>query len=699
MTQAQPNFENTVFPAEFEEIRRRRRNLGDARPLAQENVKPSTQHDLTGLAISGGGIRSASFSMGVVQHLISTGQFQKFDYLSTVSGGGYTGSCLSALMQGEGQGEQLLVKRHNEQEPPVLNHVRNHSNYLLSRGLLNQLRLPALFLAGAFHTLLLLLPVIVLLVLLTEMFFEWTSYFLIDSRHWLGVVGALPLFFALVLQPIQAGRGTWLERDKKSRRLGAWLLLAILSLLAIPGIKWLGNAVNYNVSWLLDNISNYLQKQYVLGFYSGLLWLGIGAGIGLIVLAIRLRMRLVLLLIGALAPVFLLALYVAACIYVINSPGSKDEGSALRQAIDEFRAVPISPNELHKTSTSPQAILLETQVQQLLETKQLKSNDYQIDWKTLYNDNTLVLQRHAATPSWGMFLTYKYAPQLHINFVMNHRSFFGLADEKNDGHIVIEELKLFNGNAEWWFYLSGLALFLYNYFFVNINRISMHPFYRDCLSLTFLVRPKNRSANTELISADDLKLSQLGGTASTAPYHLINTALNLQGSANPQLRERKTVPFVLAQNFCGSDFTGYCKTTDIEAADPNFNLGTAMAISAAAASPNMGAITVRPLTSLLALLNVRLNYWLPHPNQTGKPSWHQAWWYRKPGLLYLIAEGLGKTNERRPFINCSDGGHIENLAVYELLKRRCRTIVCIDGEADPSLSFFWLHHHAALCRN
>ncbi len=87
------SFVEQVFPAEFEEIRDRRRDSGDNRLLADptSSIEPSADHELVGLALSGGGIRSASFSLGIVQHLIRQGLFKYFDYLSTVSGGGYTG--------------------------------------------------------------------------------------------------------------------------------------------------------------------------------------------------------------------------------------------------------------------------------------------------------------------------------------------------------------------------------------------------------------------------------------------------------------------------------------------------------------------------------------------------------------------------------------------------------------------------------
>ena len=74
-------------------------------PLTEEAERPppddgtpTTHRGLIGLAISGGGIRSSTFSLGVIQALAWRGIFKSFDYISTVSGGGYTGSMLSSLL-------------------------------------------------------------------------------------------------------------------------------------------------------------------------------------------------------------------------------------------------------------------------------------------------------------------------------------------------------------------------------------------------------------------------------------------------------------------------------------------------------------------------------------------------------------------------------------------------------------------------
>src|SRR5579872_6920056 len=60
-------------------------------------TEPAHEDNLVGLAFSGGGIRSATFNLGIMQALAERGLLHKFDYLSTVSGGGYTGSWLAAF--------------------------------------------------------------------------------------------------------------------------------------------------------------------------------------------------------------------------------------------------------------------------------------------------------------------------------------------------------------------------------------------------------------------------------------------------------------------------------------------------------------------------------------------------------------------------------------------------------------------------
>src|SRR5262249_26766087 len=63
-----------------------------------EVLRPNEDACVVGLALSGGGIRSAAFCLGSLQALYETGVLGRVDYLSTVSGGGYIGCSLTAAL-------------------------------------------------------------------------------------------------------------------------------------------------------------------------------------------------------------------------------------------------------------------------------------------------------------------------------------------------------------------------------------------------------------------------------------------------------------------------------------------------------------------------------------------------------------------------------------------------------------------------
>jgi hypothetical protein len=95
---------------------------------------------------------------------------------------------------------------------------------------------------------------------------------------------------------------------------------------------------------------------------------------------------------------------------------------------------------------------------------------------------------------------------------------------------------------------------------------------------------------------------------------------------------------------------------------------------------------------LLTMFNVRLAWWFPNP---GKRKWERA---SPPiGIYYLVQEFLGMAGEDSDFVNVSDGGHFENLAVYELIRRRTKVIICSDAECDPGLAFGSLGNLIRIC--
>jgi hypothetical protein len=130
-----------------------------------------------------------------------------------------------------------------------------------------------------------------------------------------------------------------------------------------------------------------------------------------------------------------------------------------------------------------------------------------------------------------------------------------------------------------------------------------------------------------------------------------------------------------------------------ESAD-GMTLGTAVAISGAAASPNMGSYSAPALAFLMTLFDVRLGWWV------GNPAHRKAWLRGSPiiGFVSLLRELMGATNDDNQYVYLSDGGHFENLAVYELVRRGCRLIVACDASCDGGYGFGDLHNAIERCR-
>lgn len=221
--------------------------------------------------------------------------------------------------------------------------------------------------------------------------------------------------------------------------------------------------------------------------------------------------------------------------------------------------------------------------------------------------------------------------------------------------------------------VSGLVALL----LLNINLTGPHRLYRDQLARTFI---QLRDGDAAAVPLEGINA---GGFA---PYHLINAAANLPTSADIRLRERRSDFFLFSREWCGAPAIGYAPTARWTAHGTPIDLATAMAVSGAAASSLMGLGSMPALSALLAFLNVRLGYWIRRPGAKARravPGFTDA-----PGFSCLMREMLGVAmSEEQAWINLSDGGHIENMGVYELLRRRCKFIVSVDGEADPRSGF------------
>lgn len=201
---------------------------------------------------------------------------------------------------------------------------------------------------------------------------------------------------------------------------------------------------------------------------------------------------------------------------------------------------------------------------------------------------------------------------------------------------------------------------------------------------------------------DDMELNGLRignpdrqGREYLGPHHLINTTLNLVGENSLIRQDRKGESFILSPLYCGSKSVGYARletSTEEGNVEPNLTVGRAIAISGAAVDPNMSFYQSAPLTALLTLFNARLGYWIEKPKAID-------WKARSPRFGDLIlTEFFGRTDERGEFVHISDGGHFENLGVYELIRRRCRYIVALDAGDDGDPSNNNLANLIRLCR-
>jgi hypothetical protein len=224
---------------------------------------------------------------------------------------------------------------------------------------------------------------------------------------------------------------------------------------------------------------------------------------------------------------------------------------------------------------------------------------------------------------------------------------------------------------------------------VNINRFSIHALYRNRLIRAYLGASNPRRAPNPFTGFDEQDNPSMADvwpskTGEWQPFHVVNIALNVVSSKRLAWQERKAEPFTVTPRFCGTAAggLGYRPTAEYGG---GITLGTALAISGAAASPNMGYNSSPLVTLLLALFNVRLGWWLGNPGRPGNTSYDRDG--PRVAIRPFIGEMFGQTTDDRRYVYLSDGGHFENLGLYEMIRRRCRYIVVSDAGCDPNYTF------------
>jgi len=229
------------------------------------------------------------------------------------------------------------------------------------------------------------------------------------------------------------------------------------------------------------------------------------------------------------------------------------------------------------------------------------------------------------------------------------------------------------------------------------NAISMYGFYKGRLVRAYLgasnpERLEKLYEITETVVGDDVLLSDMKNCERRAPYHLLNTTLNLTAGRDLATTQRSSAMFVLSKLYCGSFRTGFQRSKRY--ANGSLSLGMAVATSGAAVSPGMGAgKTTASQTMLMTLLNLRLGFWAPSPGGEHWDSRQTRLW-----PLHTLREFLSQTTDLSSYCYLSDGGHFDNLGIYSLVERGCRYIVAVDAVADPEPCFSDLGNAIRRCR-
>lgn len=246
--------------------------------------------------------------------------------------------------------------------------------------------------------------------------------------------------------------------------------------------------------------------------------------------------------------------------------------------------------------------------------------------------------------------------------------------------------------------LGFVALFLMGR--IDVNEYSINRFYRNRLARCFIGAARTEERRPDPVTGfdgnDDVQMYEvadwLRGHAAT-PVPIVNTALNAVGGTNAQMEERRAESFFVTPMAAYSNATGPLEVTKFTTGrlEGDVTLGSLVAISGAAANPNMGFHTESTVAFLLTFFNVRLGWWAGVPHR-------MTWIKRQSNLAYVFFELFGTADTDDAYVNLSDGGHFENLGIYELVRRRCRLIIVGDGEQDGDYIFESLGMAIRRCR-
>jgi Patatin-like phospholipase len=682
--------------------------------LNKSNITP-----LIGLAFSGGGIRSATVNLGVLQALASLKLLTFIDYLSTVSGGGYIGAFFSSLIYRHPQGlsgvEQELAESPSCKNAAQNNttrgiqHLRAYSNYLTPK-------------TGLFTTDTL------------AAYSQWLTNTLLNQ-----IVLIFSLFFLFItLRIVSLGLPAFFEACEVPAKLTAGLGLTLACLSIYKGLRTaITNDINFPKSWLIwlsigwlsvlliafsvacspETVNTYLQRALNWQIKKEILqWLAIGIGAPFLGFLVSIFLMLLIGIMGrnldisarewwariggislmagmVWIAIFAAAIYLPPIIDYTLAQYNLTLWSAIWAIIVWIGTAIASGKKTGEgdkkqwreriVTITPYVFILG-----LFIIIGYQTRDFLL-WFIGIAEPTPTpksLSQHFSLLTAGidkLDLYINHAPQ-SLNF--------SLLDLANSNTWQSKELILNNAFNHWnspsllhYLVLIGILVLTVTLSLrLDVNLFSLHNFYRNRLTRCYLgATNAKRKPNpfTGFDANDDIKMSEL---AQQKPYHIINTALNISDGSELAWQQRKAASFMFAPLYSGyalSDGRAALRRTATYADNPY--IGSLIAVSGAAASPNSGYHTNPVMGFIMTIFNARLGRWFGNPN---KNTWKKTSPSPK-NLNYLAQELFTKTNLEADYLYLSDGGHFENLGIYELVRRECKLIIAIDAGADANYTF------------
>ena len=731
-TKAESAWFGDVLEAEFEYIKRRRDKFGSV---------PRVKQTLVGLALSGGGIRSATTNLGILQAMSRLGVLPMVDYLCTVSGGGYIGSCLSSLLSLEdpapGTPPRLLRAGRkpmfttewttfpfNPDNLPLgaaqIRHIRTHGSFLVTRrGLLKRetMRSVGNLLSGTMYhlTLVFLALVSVALLYLSILFFNIPS---VDSAL-RGLSDPVPVYATAYelrtegRQPpvrstaVREGPAAVPDGEPRFFQTTEFVYPGLFDIVKAKFLKLAGEvqqAARLNLGVLRDSAAVGLAVALGSFFFLrlfGIRWpirvkpkvgeshedaedvlvlqLAAYGSLGLILWWLIRTLWLLKTPLWLLLPVVVVgSLRVTTWLIHVCLPRFSDAWSRHTRSLwGAYQAM-----SSYAFWTTVLFALFPVAVYALRE---------YAAWVGVSGIASLIIARAVTFRRGPDAKKYPISTSL-LHIVLAVAIGVGILFVVIALCVFVIEMSPDALDLLLWG-LGAAAILIALGFTGDANRLSPHYFYRDRLAEAYLYtdrREDNSRALQTMRDSIELPLKHLHyedrtpllPASPTAPYHLISCAINLAASRDLTRKDRKSGYFVFSHFFCGSIHTRFRETPRY--CEGDVKVARAVTISGAAASSGIGAGTFFAQAFATVLFNLRLGYWMEHPNKGDRRFWRNLHFWP----CWLWREMTMDTHERGTLVNLSDGGHTgDNVGIYPLLQRQCRLIIACDAEADPNLGF------------